>query len=189
MKLDDDTRLNKNYVKQLLPFLENSNFGCVSGKVISKTKKGYIGENRVNHYAVGTGMLLKRQIIDYHDGYPKIAGSDTLLNLTSRILDYQNQQLNHIYLKQERLTCENAKIDRTMASAIKQHYLKYPKWIIILNFVRNYKTSFVKKYLEYYKIIKKVPEEIRLQDKKIIGYNKRRLYYMVIRDIRRKVFK
>jgi hypothetical protein len=188
LKLDDDTLLPKNYIADLKPFIKNSNFGCVSGKILSKKGNKYIKEKRVNHYAIGTGMLIKKEIFEYLKGYPEIAGSDTLLNLTSRILGYQNQQLNHINLKQTRLTCGNSGLDRTMASAIKQYYLKYPLWIILFNFKRNYKTNFIKKWRDYVKIIKTIKEKERLQDKKIISYNKKRLYFIILRDIRRKLY-
>jgi hypothetical protein len=188
-KLDDDTIIPDDYIETLEPFITHSNFGCVSGKILSLDKGKFIEEKRVNDYSIGTGMLIKRKVIKYLNGYPVIAGSDTLINLTSKYLGYQNQQLNHIELKQLRLTCENAKMDRAMATAIKQYYLRYPFWIIYLNFLRHYKTNFRLKWKEYKTFVSKIKEEERLNDKKLINYNKQRLFMVIFKDLKKKWFK
>jgi len=183
LKLDDDTIIPKNYVEKLKPFIENSNFGCVSGKIISKTKNGYVEEKRINHYAIGTGMLIRRKVFDYLKEYPMIAGSDTVINLASCYLGYQNQQLNHITIKQTRTTCSNSGMERWLATAIKQHYLRYPEIIIALNIRRQNKKNFIENYFTYKKKCKRIKNNERLNNKELIKYNRIRIIGVIINDL------
>jgi hypothetical protein len=187
LKLDDDTIITKDYIEKLKPFIEDSNFGCVSGRIISKDKLKYITETRVNHYAIGTGMLIRKEILDYLKGYPVIAGSDTVINLTSCYLKYQNQQLNNIVIKQTRKTCSESGTSRSIATAVKQYYLRYPTIILLLNLRRSNKKEFWKNYKAYKKLIKNVKESERLNKKELIVYNKIRLLMVIARNLKKKV--
>jgi len=182
LKLDDDTILPKNYVKTLVPFLEYSNFGCVSGKILSSFKGKFVSEKRINNYALGTGMLFRKEILDYLGGYPVIAGSDTLINLVSRKMGFQNQQINFLEFKQIRLTCENSKMSRALCIAIKQYYLRYPLILIILNLRRCCKKDFFVNWYYFSNFVKlNVKEDERLNDKSLVWFNKKRLFLMCIR--------
>lgn len=187
MKIDDDTIIPDKYIELLMPFIENSNFGCVSGKIYSKSKKRYVYEKRINHYAIGTGMLIRKEIFDYLKEYPLIAGSDTVINLASCYLGYQNQQLNHIELKQLRLTGQECGMSRSLATAIKQYYLRYPKIIILLNLRRNNKAKFWENYKAYKLRVKKVSETERLNNTELINFNKKRIFLVILRDLIRRL--
>ena len=189
LKLDDDTIIPKDYVESLIPFIEKSNFGCVSGKIISKQNGEYIEEKRINHYAIGTGMLIRKKVFSYLGGYPRIAGSDTVINLASCYLGFQNQQLNHLTIKQTRTTCSNSGMERWLATAIKQYYLRYPNWIIWLNIRRVNKKQFLKNIKIYFRAIKKVKQEDHLNIKELIKYNRVRLLMVILRDLKKKWLK
>jgi len=186
LKLDDDTVLPRKYIETLVPFIKNSNFGCVSGKIVSKCNGKYIEEKRINHYAIGTGMLIRKKVLDWLGGYPVIAGSDTVINLASCYLGFQNQQLNHITIKQTRTTCSNSGEERWLATAIKQHYLRYPEIVIALNIRRQNKKEFFKNYGEYKSRIKQVSENERLSIPELVNYNRLRIIGVILNDLLKK---
>jgi hypothetical protein len=187
LKLDDDTIITNNYVEKLTPFVIDSNFGCVSGKILSKIKGKYVNEVRINHYALGTGMLIRKEIFDYLKGYPRIAGSDTVINIASRYLKYQNQQLNNIVIKQTRPTCSESGTTRAIATAVKQYYLRYPFIIIILNLRRSNKKLFFSNYKQFKLLTKDVKNEERLANKGLVNFNRVRLIITIFRDLKKKV--
>ena len=74
-------------------------------------------------------------------------------------------------------------MERWLATAIKQHYLRYPEIIIALNIRRQNKKEFIKNYLEYRKYCKRIKEKERLNNKELIKYNSIRIIGVIIKTL------
>lgn len=185
LKLDDDTMIPNNYIESLEQAIRFENYGCVSGKIISRGQE----EHRNNDYAIGTGMLIRKEIIDWLKGYPKQAGSDTVLNITARYLKMETRQLNSIELKQTRLTAETSGYTRAEGTAIKQYCLRYPATFIILHLYRNSKGRRLKSFRIVWNETRKVKESDKLNKKELIRLNKRRLNIQLVKEVWKKLRK
>lgn len=178
LKLDGDILLNKNYCKDLIKIAMQYNYGCISGVLFSYNPdlKKIIKEKRGSQYAMGGGMLINKHILDYLGQYPIVAGSDGALNMTARYLGYKIGSIKTNAL-QVRLTSSRITMDKQLANAIKQYYLRYPDWFILGVLI--YKKKF-KQIFQLYSFIIKIKEKERFNYLEIVNNNYRYILKKVL---------
>jgi len=132
MKLDGDVLLPVHYVFNLFEeFNLDPGLGSISGNIQSidyQTMSFIPNPKRYNHYPLGAAMIFKRNILDYHEGYPVYPASDTVINLTSEFL-YRKVKMSfapEVTFYQVRATSSRQKGSISYSTAIKHYYLNYP---------------------------------------------------------------
>mgnify|MGYP006921351707 CR=1 FL=1 len=185
MKLDGDTILFYDYVDRLYSLMQKENLGCVSGRIQCTTTTGTVIENRDRNYSIGTGMLIKPHVLEYLGGYPNFPASDTIINIAANYLGYTTKQVDELMITQTRLTCGNSRYNRTLTTAIKQYYLRYPLPLVLLLVFRRDRKNLV--YL--IKILFKIKNEQRFNNKELIRFNNRNVIRLAVNKFIKKIIK
>jgi cellulose synthase/poly-beta-1,6-N-acetylglucosamine synthase-like glycosyltransferase len=88
--LDSDTALNKDYVIDLLPYL-NQKIVCVGGKLVTKNKHEFVEGLR------GTGRVINKNVWDKVGGFKDILACDTYFDFELENKGYKTKLVEHIY--------------------------------------------------------------------------------------------
>jgi len=185
LKIDDDTIIEKDYVKNLIPFLRDGSYGAVSGKILSFNGKEYIHEKRKSDYAIGNAMFFRKELIEYLGGYPMFPSSDTVLNITANYLGFGTRQMDNIIFYQKRLTYVNSGLNQPTCMAVKRYYLRFPAPMVFgLLFFTSGKNVFAN-FGKYFELVGKVKDCERLDRPELVRANNRRLILIVLKLFRK----